>query len=128
MVGADSMSNRTVAEGYVENYATLLRAQWSTLSKRRRRPRLWLWLMLDKSTRVHKELAKMRDRPTIQRKGSVMDKHPEPIFDDHLVSKRHAAGSGQMGPERNLKELRSIEATKPDGESPLAGDSNVKRV
>lgn len=42
MVGADSMSNRTVAEGYVENYATLLRAQWSTSSTRRRRPRLWL--------------------------------------------------------------------------------------
>lgn len=30
MVGADSMSNRTVAEGYVENYATLLRAQCTT--------------------------------------------------------------------------------------------------
>lgn len=128
MVGADNTSNRTVAEGYVENYATLLRAQWSTSSKRRRRPRLWLWLMLDKSTRVHKELAKMHDRPTIQRKSSVMDKNPEPIFDDHLVSKRHAAGSWQMSPERNLKELRSIEATKPDGESPLAGDWNVKRV
>lgn len=28
MVGADRMSNRTVAEGYVENYASLLRAQW----------------------------------------------------------------------------------------------------
>lgn len=67
MVGADNMSNRTVAEGYVENYATLLRAQWFTSSKRRRRPRLWLWLMLDKSTRVHKELAKMHDRPTIQK-------------------------------------------------------------
>lgn len=84
--------------------------------------------MLDKSTRVHKELAKMRDRPTIQRKSSVMDKHPEPIFDDHLVSKRHAAGSWQMSPEGNLMELRSIKATKPYGESPLAGDSNVKRV
>lgn len=84
--------------------------------------------MLDKSTREHKELAEMRDRPTIQRKCSVMDKHPEPIFDYHLVSKRHAAGSWQMSPERNLKELRSIEATTPDGESPLAGDSNVKRV
>lgn len=79
MVGADSMSNRTVAEGHVENCATLLRAQCSTSSKRRRRPRLWLWLMLDKSTRVHKELAKMRDRPTIQRKSSVMDKHPGPF-------------------------------------------------
>lgn len=42
MVGADDMSNRTVAEGYVEKDATLLRAQWSTSSKRRRRPRLWL--------------------------------------------------------------------------------------
>lgn len=84
--------------------------------------------MLDKWTREHKELAKMRDRPIIQRKGSVTDKSPEPIFDDHLVSKRHTAGSWQMSPEGNLKELRSIEATKPDGESPLAGDSNVKRV
>lgn len=127
-MGADNMSNRTVAEGYVEKHATLLRAQWSTSSKRRRRPRLWLWLMLDKSTRVHKELAKMRDRPTTQRKSPAMDKHPEPIFDDHLVPKRHAAGSWQMSTEGNLKELRSIEATRPDGESPLAGDSNVKRM
>lgn len=64
--------------------------------------------MLDKSTRVHKELAKMRDRPTIQRKSFVKDKYPEPIFDDHLVSTRHAAGSWQMSPEGNLKELRSL--------------------
>lgn len=70
----------------------------------------------------------MRDRPTIQRKCSVMDKTPVPIFDDHLVSKRHAAGSWQMSTEVNLKEVRSIGATKPDGESPLAGDSNVKRM
>lgn len=70
----------------------------------------------------------MRDRPTIQRKSSVMDKHPEPIFDDHLVSKRHAAGSWQMSSEGNPKELRSIGATKPDGENPLAGGSNVKHV
>lgn len=33
-----------------------------------------------------------------------------------------------MSPERKLMELRSIEAIKPDGESPLAGDWNVKRV
>lgn len=52
----------------------------------------------------------------------------EPTLDGHLVSKRHAAKSWQMSPERNLKELRSFEATRPDGESPLAGDSNVKRM
>lgn len=50
----------------------------------------------------------MRDRPTIQRKSSVKDKYPEPIFDDHLFSTRHAAGSWQMSPGGNLKELRSL--------------------
>lgn len=57
-----------------------------------------------------------------------MDRHPEPTLEGHLVTERNAAGSWQMSSEGNPKELRSIGATKPDGENPLAGGSNVKHV
>lgn len=57
-----------------------------------------------------------------------MDKHPEPTLDGHLVPERHAAESGQMSSEGKLEEFRSIGATKPDDESPLARHTNVKRI